>query len=176
MRILAGKAKGMKLQIPKNGVRPTTKKAREALFSILSSKVEGAEILDLFSGSGSLGIESLSRGACSCTFVEKNLQTIISLKLNLSNFESSSFRIIKKDVRQISQNLSGKFDIIFADPPYQDCENFSLNYLFDEVSSLLSDEGVFILEKPKREKIQNFTLVLKKEKIYGDSSFLFFEK
>ena len=122
MRISGGSARGHKLRVPKSGVRPTPDRVREALFSILYDRLDGAHILDLFAGSGSFGIEALSRGAKHATFVEKNRKTTEILKENLANvrlreqsqvFNTPADRAIPKLTA-----LAARFDICFLDPPY----------------------------------------------------------
>ena len=122
MRVSGGSARGRRLRVPKSGVRPTPDRVREALFSILYDRVAQARVLDLFAGSGSFGIEALSRGAAQATFVEKNKKTVEILKENLNTvglredaqvFHTPADRAIPK---LIALNLG--FDICFLDPPY----------------------------------------------------------
>ena len=125
MRIISGQYRGRNLEgkVPKN-VRPTTDFARESLFDILNSiiDIEGKSVLDLFSGAGAIGLEALSRGAEKIYFVDNSFDSINLLKKNIENLQISrdKYIIIKSDVIDYLSNMSiiEKFDVIFADPPY----------------------------------------------------------
>ncbi|GAB6886904.1 16S rRNA (guanine(966)-N(2))-methyltransferase RsmD [Desulfothermus okinawensis JCM 13304] len=128
MRIISGEYKGRKLKTPKKnleGYRPATYKVRQAIFSILVSQgmeFEGARVIDLFAGTGSLGFECLSRGATLVYFVENNREAVKYLKINLENFgvEHTRFRIVSDDVHRILNKQSfEKFHLCFIDPPYR---------------------------------------------------------
>lgn len=125
VRISAGDAKGRKIQVPPgNSVRPPRDAVRQAVFNIIGPDVHGASVLDLFAGSGSFGIEALSRGASRAVFVEKNPATFTVLEQNISTcgFTESSI-VVKGDSMDfidsvISGKAPGSFDLVFADPPY----------------------------------------------------------
>lgn len=125
IRIIAGQFKGRKIPtFPGRGIRPTSQRAREALFSILGDRIQEATMVDLFAGTGAVGLEALSRGAAKVLFVEQNPQAGASIQHMLSLFKiSSSSRIIIEDVSLAIQNsiLVGwrPFDVIFMDPPYR---------------------------------------------------------
>ncbi len=147
MRIIGGTAKGRRLQTPPKStakrtgrpvIRPTADRAREALFSIIGSEVENGEVLDLFAGTGALGLEALSRGARSAVFVDKNSQSIklIQKNIELCGFSDKS-SVIKRDLAKslsfLEKILPGKeFSLIFIDPPYK--KGLSLN-MIKELSS-----------------------------------------
>ncbi|MBU1651819.1 16S rRNA (guanine(966)-N(2))-methyltransferase RsmD, partial [bacterium] len=116
MRVNAGKWKGRSLSVPK-GTRPTTDRVKEALFSILGS-MQGLSILDLYAGSGSLGIEALSRGAVSVAFVETSRQALRILAGNLPEPDEPAIEFIQQDVFEFLNQTIHSFDIIFCDPPY----------------------------------------------------------
>ncbi|MCP4606803.1 MAG: 16S rRNA (guanine(966)-N(2))-methyltransferase RsmD [Proteobacteria bacterium] len=124
MRIVAGQAKGRKLLVPKGSdVRPTADRVREALFSSLGSRILNVRVLDLFAGTGALGLEALSRGAASAVFVEKNASVRVVLERNIVElgFESKT-RVVPQDALSALRVLEKKvetFDIIFLDPPYR---------------------------------------------------------
>lgn len=123
MRIVSGEYKYRKIEIPKE-IRPTTEKVREAIFSILSFKVEDAVVLDLFAGSGSLGLEALSRGAARCYFNEHSKNIFRILKENIDTCKASDKSvIINSDFRQCLGMIKDKLDIVFLDPPYKDGYN-----------------------------------------------------
>ena len=118
MRVIAGSAKGRKLQAPRGlDTRPMTSRAREALFSSIAAVVPGARVLDLFAGSGSLGIEALSRGAASVTFVEQAKPALEALRSNLSavGFEG---QVVAGDAVAAVSRFSEPFDLVFVDPPF----------------------------------------------------------
>src|SRR5436853_2614033 len=120
MRVIAGRAGGVRLVSPKNGVRPTMDRVKAAIFSSLGELVIGARILDLFAGTGALGIEALSRGAASAVFVEADRHSIETIDTNLrkANLTGS---VRQRDVfsfLKTAATSSEKFRVIFADPPY----------------------------------------------------------
>ncbi|MCQ3812001.1 MAG: 16S rRNA (guanine(966)-N(2))-methyltransferase RsmD [Acidimicrobiia bacterium] len=123
LRIISGEARGRRLSTPEGmEVRPTTSRVREAVFNSLHSQgwLEGADVLDLFAGSGALGLEAVSRGAASATFVESALSALATLKTNI---ESTGFdgrcRVVPGDVMKELLRLDREFDIALCDPPYQ---------------------------------------------------------
>ena len=125
MRIIGGKYRGKKLLSPDNGrVRPTSDRAREALFNILRSKLGfdfgSYHLLDVFAGTGALGLEALSRGADSCVFIDKATADIISFNAEHTRL-SDRCRVLKGDVFALLHRLAGqgeRFDLVFCDPPY----------------------------------------------------------
>jgi 16S rRNA (guanine966-N2)-methyltransferase len=118
VRIIAGKAGRLAIQVPKAVARPTTDFVRQAIFSILADRVEDAAVLDLFSGSGAVGLEALSRGAASCVFVDEHRQAETVLKANLDKSRLEGGRIIRSEVHTWLARDIGRYDLIFADPPY----------------------------------------------------------
>ena len=119
IRVCGGIYKSRRIECPVKGVRPTTDKVKEAVFSTLSADIPGAYVLDLFAGSGNLGIEALSRGAHQATFVDKSAVCIRCIEKNLSTLGNSMDAVfIKSDVSTFVQHFPGRFDIIFMDPPY----------------------------------------------------------
>lgn len=174
MRIISGTNKGMKLYAPEgDSVRPTSDKIKEAIFNMLGYIDDEAVILDLFSGSGGIGIEFLARGAKQCYFVDLSHKSLSYVKKNLelSKFKEKA-KIISCDYEKAILNLSNeniKFDYIFADPPYAlNCGSNIANKVIE--NNLLKKDGTLIIETDKSEKvIENIdTDVIKyKEKIYG---------
>src|SRR5215472_9551136 len=120
MRVIAGSAGGIRLAVPKSGVRPTMDRVKAAIFSSLGEAIVGARVLDLFAGSGALGIEALSRGAVSAIFVENDRHSAEAIEKNLAETNLKG-RVWHQDVFDfLSQRSSAdKFHIIFADPPYE---------------------------------------------------------
>ena len=149
MRVIAGKARRLNLKtIPGNETRPTTDRIKETLFNILQPEIPGCRFLDLFSGSGAIGIEALSRGAEYAVFVEKNPKACTCIRENLSFTKlADSGKLLSMDVLQALRSLEGgeSFDCIFMDPPYrQDLEQQVLAYLAD--SSLVDEHTLIIVE------------------------------
>lgn len=119
MRIVAGRYRGRKLTPPSDdSVRPTTDRIKETVFNILQWDVEGARVLDLFAGSGALGIECLSRGAAEVVFADKSPASVALIRQNLKGIEGS-YRVLTADFTGVLRSGEDKFDIIFIDPPYK---------------------------------------------------------
>ena len=182
MRIISGKAKGHRLRvIRRNSVRPTSDRVRESIFNILASRVQDAQVLDLFAGTGSLGMEALSRGAHSALFIDSNESLVKVIKENLGKlgfeescqvWRASCFGAMEK----ISQSGS-RFDLIFSDPPYRKALTEVVLRALDRWN-LLSDGGLIVTETSKGEelpeKAYNFTAC--SERVYGDTKVVFWEK
>jgi 16S rRNA (guanine966-N2)-methyltransferase len=158
MRVIAGSAGGIQLDVPKNGVRPTMDRVKAAIFSSLGELVIGARALDLFAGTGALGIEALSRGAASVLFVEDNAAAISAIERNLARTKLEG-RVRKQDVFAFlrSTQTPEPFRIIFADPPYEKTksgEKFT-ELLLDnrDLAEMLEPSGLFVLEKRPAEKM-----------------------
>ena len=174
MRVIGGKYRGKKLIPPKNDdIRPTTDKARESLFNMLQYYIYESSFLDLFSGSGAVSIEAISRGAKLVTLVEKSRESIkiINANLNLILDEKSKAELINSDVISFLQTINERFDIIFADPPYA---YEKTNQIIELISTrkLLEDEGIMIIETDKNESLEiPSNMYMEKEKIYSISKF-----
>lgn len=155
MHILSGKYRHRTLVTPKGAqTRPTTSRLRETVFNILQNQIEGAEVLDIFAGSGAIGIEALSRGACSATFIENHPLAIRCIKANLRSLDiDEKNRIYTGDFKRALSKLllqEKHFDIAFADPPYGLEENGMrvgqyLTHWFQE-HSLLKTGGFLLIE------------------------------
>ncbi len=121
MRIVAGEFGGRRLVVPRDGrVRPTADRVREAWMSILAPELEGARVLDLFAGSGALGLEALSRGAAHATFVELAPASLEALRANIASLGAGDRAAVRRgDALRFVQGLeAGAYDVAFADPPY----------------------------------------------------------
>jgi len=173
MRVISGFLKSRTIKVPSSvkNLRPTTDRARETLFNVLSSRLNiyGLKILDLYCGSGSFGIECISRNASSCCFVDKFPDTA---KRNIDDLEiTDKSSVIKEDViRFLKGNKYLIYDIAFADPPY--------DYLkYNDMIELMSDfKGIFILEHSEKYlplEIHSKYIFLKKQ--VGISAFSFFD-
>lgn len=149
MRVIAGSARHLLLVAPKgDATRPTTDKSKETLFNCLMPYIGGARFLDLFAGSGAIGIEALSRGADTCVFIEQGKEAISCINKNLETTKLlSRAKVIKGDCFGSLKMIEGreKFDIIFLDPPFNKGLDASVfEYLAD--SSLLDEEGIVVAE------------------------------
>ena len=147
MRVIAGKARRLPLKtVPGTDTRPTTARIKETLFNILQPEIADCRFLDLFSGSGGIGIEALSRGADSAVFVEKNPKACKCIRENLSFTKLAEHgKLLNMDILQALRTLEGEeaFDCIFMDPPYNhDLEKQVLEYLS---KSSLADESTLII-------------------------------
>jgi 16S rRNA (guanine966-N2)-methyltransferase len=182
MRVIAGSAGGIRLAVPKRGVRPTMDRVKAAIFSSLGDAIIGARALDLFAGSGGLGIEALSRGAASVIFVENDRQSAEAIEKNLAKTNLKG-GVRQQDVFDFLRRGSnaGKFQIIFADPPYEKahgCESYVENLLNNEgLPQLLEPDGIFILETRPGETISKSKLWrVIREKTYGATEILFMRR
>ncbi len=165
MRVIAGTYKGRKLESPDSyDIRPTTDKAKEALFSILMNETAGARVLDVFAGSGALGIEALSRGAAECVFIDHSRQSVALIKRNLAACGvTEPARVIAGDYRKALAGLGGRFDIILMDPPYgQSLLEEAFRLIHEQ--SLLSEGGVIVCEHRKEEELPEEICGFQKEK------------
>jgi 16S rRNA (guanine966-N2)-methyltransferase len=179
MRVIAGSAGGIRLAVPKRGVRPTMDRVKAAIFSSLGDAVVGARVLDLFAGSGALGIEALSRGASSVVFVEADRQSAGIIEGNLAKTKLKG-RLRQQDVFDFLRHPRGAeiFHIIFADPPYEkteDGERFTEKLLANqELAQLLDPDGIFVLEKRPDENLPEMKQWrLLRRKAYGATEVLF---
>lgn len=150
MRIIAGEYKGRKLETPfNNHVRPTTDKVKEAMFSILMPYLTGANCLDLFAGTGGLGLEALSRGADFCVFCDNDRNSIALTKENIRKCGAEDrSNVIYGDYMKALERSEGKYDIIIIDPPY-DSGIYAKCLTSIEKLDLLGDEGIIIAEHEK---------------------------
>lgn len=149
MRIIAGAAKGLPIQVPQGEVRPTQDRVREALFNILGPLIDGARVLDLFCGSGSVGIEALSRGAASARMVDASKHSVNMARKNLERSRLHGGSVVLSDCLQFVKRDFGQYDLIFADPPY--CKaigdrDMIAELLLDRLADLLAPGGYFIAE------------------------------
>lgn len=182
MRIITGIAKGRRLKMPKGGkTRPAMDKVKGATFNIISSITKGSKFLDLFAGSGNLGIEALSRGAEQAVFVDMSRECVKTIKENLDLtglrekgivFSQDCLKFLKR------KNLSlGVFDVVFIDPPYL---KGLLEPLLDYIPKceLFNTDTLFIIERQKRDNIyleNRQNLLLTDERNFGDTVLTFFQ-
>jgi 16S rRNA (guanine966-N2)-methyltransferase len=166
MRVVAGAFGGRRLQAPRGDrTRPTADKVREALFSILGP-VDGLRVLDLFAGSGALGIEALSRGAAAATFVDSSSQAVGAVRRNLAEVGAEG-EVVRRDALRWLASAEGPYDLVFADPPYDLGARVAVP-LTQRLPLLLSDEARIVTESDKRSPLQ-LGLPLVTERTYGDT-------
>ena len=177
MRVIGGVYKSRKIkEVKSSGTRPTTDKNKESLFNMMGQYFQGGRMLDLFSGSGAIGIEALSRGMEHVDFVENDFQAVKIIKENLSSLgiEEQS-KVHKQDVFFHLKNSLNKYDLIFADPPYA-LDKY--NELFDLINyrQLLSENGIIVMEADKSQEFQDKVLYFIKynEKQLGNTKFAFY--
>lgn len=172
MRIITGSARGARLRTPQgNSTRPTADRIKESLFSILGAKIQGAVVLDAFAGSGALGLESLSRGAESAVFIDKNTDSINIIRANaLHTHLESKADIRRGDAFTLLKSLGREtilFDVIFCDPPYH--LGLCQKLLNAADSSILKNGGLFIAETGADETpdTDHTDFVLLRSRTYG---------
>lgn len=175
LRIIAGKYKGSKLQLPPESVtRPSSSRLRQAVFNILSTRIDwhGITVCDAFAGSGAMGLEALSRGACSVLFCEKSPETFNVLLRNVDHVlkVDPSAVELHKDFFNISQK---SFDLIFLDPPYNtELANNSLDFIIKH--RLLNPNGIIVLEQANGAKITHPAFEVFEKRIYGNCQVTFY--
>ncbi|MES2995416.1 MAG: 16S rRNA (guanine(966)-N(2))-methyltransferase RsmD [Verrucomicrobiota bacterium] len=180
MRIIAGTAGRIPIQVPSAVARPTTDFVRQAIFSILGEVVAGARVLDLFAGSGALGLEALSRGAASCLFVEQNKQATAVISRNLAKTSLVGGRVTQSEVASFLKRDAATYDLIFADPPYfkHRGETDHLAILLGEnlIVPRMSPGGWFIAETSEHyQPPDSPSLPLIGRRLYGSSAVLLFQ-
>ena len=181
MRVIAGSAGGIRLAVPETDVRPTMDRVKAAIFSSLGERVIGARVLDLFAGTGSLGIEALSRGAESALFVEEKRAAAAAIEQNFIRTKLRG-RVRPQEVFAFleSARAGERFDLIFADPPYEKTNSggeFTRLLLDNErLRDLLEPDGIFILEKRPEEQLLSPGLwQIIRQKRYGATEVLFMQ-
>jgi 16S rRNA (guanine966-N2)-methyltransferase len=161
MRVIAGSHRGRRLSGPRGiSLRPTSDKVREALFSILGSRIPGSQFLDLYAGTGAVGIEALSRGAKRVTFVESDPKAVQIMRKNLmacGMLDPAELRVSQTETfLQQPQWWKGPYDVVFADPPYADRGAVEL-VLSSWHLDLLAPEAVLVIEQDARAELPTAT-------------------
>ncbi len=179
MRIIAGKAGRMAIKVPGAVTRPSSDFLRQAIFSILGGRVERARVLDLYAGSGAIGLEALSRGAASCVFVDSQRQACTAISDNLARTRLDGGRVVKADALGFLGRDSASYDLIFADPPYWkhhgDANHVGTLLLSGRLGPRLAPAAWFVAEVASRQQspaAPGFTLSDRRE--YGGSALLFY--
>ena len=182
MRVIAGSHRGRRLNGPRGtSLRPTSDKVRQALFSILASRIPGSRFLDFYAGTGAVGIEAFSRGATTVTFVESDPTAVQIMRKNLTvcgMLDHADVRMasIETFLRQ-TQSWSGPYDVLFADPPYADRKAVDL-VLGSWHLELLSSKAVMVIEQESRAELPAETDCAKllRRYDYGDTALFVYVK
>ena len=178
MRIIAGALKGRRLTTPTwDGLRPTSDRLRETLFNILSSRLDGAVVLDGYAGTGAIGIEALSRGASEVVFVERDARAIRLIAANLEKCGvQKGYVMIRAEIGGVGAALGGRrFDLILLDPPYAEPD---LETPLAAAASWLADDGLLVLEHARRRATPPAVGDLGRYRVVntGDSALSFFQR
>ena len=162
IQVIGGKFKGLKLESGKNEfLRPTKDRIKESIFDILQFKIIDKNFIDVFGGTGQVGIEALSRGAKDVTILEMNKECTDLIRKNISKLKSiGNIKMINTDAKKYLQSTDQNFDIAFLDPPYKDMD--LLNETLELISEKMAESGIIITETLTNynapEKIKNFSL------------------
>lgn len=160
-KIITGKYKGLQLQVA-DSARPVTDRVKKTLFDILGKAVQGTNVLDLFAGSGNLGIEALSQGAESATFIDIDKQAVEAIRLNTLKVEEP-IEIVNDNYRRYLKKSEVKFDIIFLDPPFDNIETLAWNV----IKSAVKEKGIIVFKSDIEldSKLERDFQILEKRKI-----------
>jgi 16S rRNA (guanine(966)-N(2))-methyltransferase RsmD len=184
VRVIAGSLKGRRLKTPTwTGLRPTSDKLRETLFNVLAERTAGARVLDVFAGTGALGIEAFSRSARSVTFIEddRRAQALIAENLSICGAENGCAIIRAKVDRAfkklLEQSSFEPFDIVLLDPPYVSENRASFDEILTSAGQVLAREGVLVLEHARRQSTPNVvgSLIRSRLVVSGDSALSFYQ-
>lgn len=177
-RIIAGHARGLRLDVPGSGTRPTSDRVRESLFGALESldAIAEARVLDLYAGSGALGLEALSRGASSLELVERSRSAAAVVRRNVASITRTlsgpTARVHESAVIAFLKRATGPYDLVFTDPPY-DLDDRSMNADLIALAPLLSEDAVVVIERARRSTPPDVAaagLEVFREKSYGDTA------
>jgi 16S rRNA (guanine(966)-N(2))-methyltransferase RsmD len=181
MRIIAGRYRSRLLDAPAGlKTRPTSDRLRETLFNVLAPRIEGAAFLDLYAGSGAVGIEALSRGAARVVFVERADSAVRALRANLAKLEvQEGFRIAPAGVSSYLRNVVGAaFDIVYLDPPYDAEDEYAgtLGLLGREVARLLRPDAIVVAEHRRKQTLNDAYGAMKRTRLLeqGDAALSFY--
>jgi 16S rRNA (guanine966-N2)-methyltransferase len=166
VRIVAGEFRGRRLTAPRGArTRPTADRVREALFSMLGD-VSGARVLDLYAGSGALGIEALSRGAESAVFVERDPRAVAAIERNLASIGLEQ-QVVKQDAMRFLTAAQGMFDLVLCDPPYDSASRLA-GPLAERLPAITVEDARIVTESDKRNPLE-LPFPLLTERTYGDT-------
>jgi 16S rRNA (guanine966-N2)-methyltransferase len=173
MRIVGGEHRGARIFAPKGkDTRPTSDRVREAAFNLIGP-VDGASVLDLFAGSGAMGLEAVSRGAVSATFVENDREAVRSIQRNLEKLRVTGARVVQRDVRQALATDSRTYDLVLCDPPYGYAEHERLAPYLVEA---LAPDGLLVYETAAAHEPAIAGLAVRTSRKYGSKRLTLFEQ
>ena len=176
MRIIAGTRRGHTIHAPKGlDTRPTSDRVRESVFNIVAPWVEGARVLDLYAGSGAMGLEALSRGAAAAVFVESDPEAVRTIERNLDKLGLTGARVVRHDaVTGLGQEAGAgrKYDLVLADPPYDMTDYRSLSRYLPGV---LADDGLLVFETTAKTEPDVPGLTVRTSRKYGSTRVTVFE-
>ena len=165
MRVITGTARGRRLRTPENyDIRPTTDNVKESVFNIIQFDIEGRRVLDLFAGTGQLGIECLSRGAAEAVFIDENTAAVKIVKENLRTCGFTA-AVLQQDALSYLRHC-GKFDLVFVDPPYDSGLYESVLETINSVD-ILSDGGIILCESRREKTLPDMRAPYRKKKEYN---------
>ena len=165
MRVITGTARGRRLKTPENyDIRPTTDNVKESVFNIIQFDIEGRRVLDLYAGTGQLGIECLSRGAAEAVFIDENTAAVKIVKENLKTCGFTA-AVLQQDALSYLRHC-GKFDLIFVDPPYDSGLYESVLETINSVD-ILSDGGIILCESRREKSLPDMRAPYRKKKEYN---------
>ncbi len=184
MRVISGTAKGKRLKAPPGmTTRPVTDMVKEALFNVLGFEVGGSRFLDLFAGSGSIGIEALSRGAAMVIFIDRDTRATGVIKINLDNcgFDSKLYEVHRNDVFKavdILQKRGVEFDFIYIDPPFTEEQIFGRILYRMDAADVLNHQGKLIIRTRRQMVLPEDLKHLKKYRVnnYGESTLHYYNR
>jgi 16S rRNA (guanine966-N2)-methyltransferase len=173
MRIVAGSRKGARIFAPKGmDTRPTSDRVREAAFNLIGP-VEGSSVLDLFAGSGAMGLEALSRGAGRAVFVESDREACGAIERNLAKLGLTGARIACSDVLRFLASEHGRYDLVLVDPPYEMVESLQMR-LGRYLPSVLAEDGLLVYETGAKTDPE-LALTVRTSRRYGSARLTLFE-
>jgi 16S rRNA (guanine966-N2)-methyltransferase len=174
VRIVAGRSRGARIFAPKGlETRPTSDRVREAAFTLLGP-VDGASVLDLYAGSGALGLEALSRGAASAVFVESDPDACRTIERNVAKLRLEAARVVRSDALRFLAAEHGRYDLIFIDPPYELVESL-LMALGTQLPPVLADDGLVVFESAAKVEPE-LPLRTRLSRRYGAARLTLFER
>jgi len=176
MRIIAGSHKGHRIDAPRGGAtRPTSDRVRENVFNLAAPWVDEAEVLDLYAGSGAMGLEALSRGAVRAVFVEAGVDACRTINANLDKLRLTGARVMCQDVPRFLATETRTYDLVFCDPPYDEYERLEPR-LARHLPRVLGEDGLLVLETSSRNPEPELPLTLRTSRRYGAARISLFER
>jgi 16S rRNA (guanine966-N2)-methyltransferase len=176
MRIIAGTRKGHRIEAPRGAAtRPTSDRVRENVFNLVAPWVEDAQVLDLYAGSGAMGLEALSRGAARAVFVEADVDACRTINANLDKLRLAGAQVLCQDVARFLAAETRTYDLVLCDPPYEEYERLAPR-LARHLPRVLAEDGLLVLETSSRNPEPELPLDLRTSRRYGSARISLFER